>query len=540
MLAGLVLVTLSAWGEEGIVRRSGRAIPGRYVVVLEAGADADALKSMARALPGARVRHSYGRGIHGFALDASDADAVRLSRDPRVAFVEEDSVVSAATTWGLDRIDQRTLPLDDAYAPGGSGAGVTVYVVDTGIDAAHVEFGARVAPGFTAFSDGRGFDDCNGHGTHVAGIVAGSTYGVAPSAALVPVRVLDCHGSGSVSSVLAGLDWILTQPQRPAVVNMSLGGTVSTAVDRQVAALVAAGFTTVVAAGNAGADACTTSPARVPAAITVGATTAGDARASFSNYGTCVDLFAPGANVLSASNTGPTATAVRSGTSSSAPFVAGAAALCLEKYPAASPGAVAETLRLQATPDVLTSLGDGSPDRLLFAPVAALAEAPAAGDQLLGDPGFEEGTIFWASDICAVVKPAGCTGGFEVLQASPRTGDAHAAIGGPATSFRLTSEPVTIPPAVRTAELSVYLWIITRNKKLSADLLKIEILDGHGALLETVGTFNNLDASASWQEHRFDLSRHRGRTIRVAFTGSRERGSPTWFLLDDVTLNVRR
>lgn len=541
-IAGLALVALSARGGEGTVRRSERPIPGRYIVVLEANASVDAVASQARAFQGARVRHSFGRGLKGFALDASENDAVKLSKDPRVAFIEEDSIVSAAATWGLDRIDQRFLPLDDAFDPDGTGAGVTLYIVDTGIEAGHAEFGSRVAGGFTAFADGRGFGDCNGHGTHVAGVAGGSTYGVARAATLVPVRVLDCNGSGSVSTLMAGLEWILQQPQRPAVVNMSLGGPHSSAVDRQVGALLASGITTVVAAGNGDEDACRTSPARVPGAITVGASTATDVRASFSNYGTCIDLFAPGVNILSASNGNTTATGIMSGTSASTPFVTGAAALCLEKYPAAAPGAVAETLRAQATAGILGALSNSSPNLLLFAPVGALADVPSADAQLLADPGFEEGIIFWVSDVCAIIRPTGCPPDeMEALGAAARTGDSHAALGGPAKSFHLSSEPVTIPSTMRTAELSLYLWIVTKNRKASAaDVLKIEIRDARGALLETVGTFSNRDASATWQQRRFDVSRHRGKTIRVSFTGIQEQGPPTWFLLDDVALNVAR
>ena len=349
----------------------GTAIPGKYIVVLKPGGPPAVLGALHRQN---RVQREFHSVLRGFAasLDGSALTAVR--RDPQVAFVEPDQVVHATATepdatWGLDRIDQPRLPLDGSYVYSRSGAGVNAYVIDTGIRAGHTDFGGRVSGGFTAVSDGYGTGDCNGHGTHVAGTVGSATYGVAKAVRLIPVRVLDCQGGGTDSGVIAGIDWVSANRVLPAVANMSLGGGTSAALDAAVQRSMAAGVTYAVAAGNSGQSACSSSPARVAAAITVGATQADDSVASFSNWGSCVDLFAPGVDITSTWNTSDTATNTISGTSMAAPHVTGAAALYLEGHPAATPAEVSTALVNGATPSVLGLVPTGSPDELLYARV---------------------------------------------------------------------------------------------------------------------------------------------------------------------------
>ncbi len=306
--------------------------------------------------------------------------------------------------------------------------------------------------------------------------------------------------------------------------------------------MISAGMTTVVAAGNSNGDACRMSPARVAAALTVGSSTETDERAAFSNYGTCVDLFAPGTNIVSDWYSSPTATAVSSGTSESAPFVTGVAALCLEKFPTASPATVSQTVVSVATLNVLGSVGAGSPNLLLFSLIDSLADASGAS-QLLADPGFDYGTTFWTldDDICTIVNPTGCPPDLLIMNFPAHSGRYHATLGGKPKSFHLSSEIVTIPSTASKAELSFYLWVVTQgNKKSADDILKVEIRDASGALLETLGTYSNLDENATYTQRRFDVSRYRGKSIRISFNGVQSQGPPTWFLLDDVALNIWR
>ena len=368
-----------------VVSTSGaEVIPGQYIVVLKddapevaaaRGRNGDALRAVAQKLAtrrSARVGHVYSAALRGFSASMSDADARALANDAEVAFVEQDQVVHAdvtqsGATWGLDRIDERAIsPTVNEYSYTNTGAGVTAYIVDTGILLTHSDFGSRASKGFDAVTASGSAVDCNGHGTHVAGTVGGTTYGVAKAVALVAVRVLDCSGSGSTSGVIAGIDWVQQNAVKPAVANMSLGGSASTALDNAVSAAVASGVTFVVAAGNSNRDACNYSPARTGTAITVGATTSTDARASYSNFGRCLDIFAPGSGITSAWYTGDAAINTISGTSMASPHVAGVAALYLQSNTAASPAAVRDALVSASTPNVVTSAGRNSPNRLLF------------------------------------------------------------------------------------------------------------------------------------------------------------------------------
>jgi len=357
-------------------------IPDRYIVAFKkdvANPRAEADDAVRRS--GGRRDRTFSRAFKGFSATLSAESAQKLREDPRVDYVEQDQVITVSTvqgsaTWGLDRIDQADRPLDLQYGYNYTGAGVHAFIIDTGIRTGHSEFTGRTLAGFTAVADGNGTNDCNGHGTHVAGTVGGTTWGVAKGVTLIPVRVLDCSGSGSISGVIAGIDWVANSPLRPAVANMSLGGSLSSSLNTAVANAVADGVTMVVAAGNENQDACKTSPASTPSAITVGATSSADARASFSNFGKCVDIFAPGVGITSSWNTGDDATNSISGTSMATPHVAGAAALALEANPAASPLAVSNFLVANATANRLASLGSGSPNRLLFSLAAGAPTEP--------------------------------------------------------------------------------------------------------------------------------------------------------------------
>jgi len=349
------------------------AVPNRYIITLRQGSrdirsEATRLSKDHRG----RVTAVYESALRGFAVEMQPSDIAKLRKDPDVLAIEPDQIVSISGTqspapsWGLDRIDQRNLPLSHSYTVGPNGSGVHVYIIDTGILRTHVDFGGRAVFGFDAIQDGNGMTDCHGHGTHVAGTVGGATYGIAKAVRLHAVRVLDCTGFGLTSQVIAGVNWVTSHRIKPAVANMSLGGGFSQALNTAVANSIKAGVSYTIAAGNSNLDACTVSPASTPAAITVAASDSNDVRASFSNLGTCVDLFGPGVAIKSDWNASNTATMVLSGTSMAAPHAAGVVALYLQTHPTATPANVRYALATTATGGVIRNAGFGTTNLLLF------------------------------------------------------------------------------------------------------------------------------------------------------------------------------
>jgi subtilisin family serine protease len=377
LAGGLTSTPVQAAPAEGTVLAAGSptAVKDSYIVTLKKAAGFKASSAAGRDLVeryGGSVRKTFGSALNGYTAVLSATEAGRLAADPAVASVEQNQRVSVADTtqsnapWGLDRIDQTSLPLSGTYTyPDSAGSGVTAYVIDTGVRITHQQISGRAAHGYDAVDGDTTAADGNGHGTHVATTIAGSTYGVAKKAKIVAVRVLDNNGSGTTAGVIAGIDWVTGNHSGPSVANLSLGGGASTTLDAAVRNSIASGVTYAVAAGNSSANASSYSPARVTEAITVGATTSTDARASYSNHGSVLDIFAPGSSITAGWHTGDTATSTISGTSMATPHVAGAAAVYLAGHTSATPAQVASALVNGATTGKVTAPGSGSPNRLL-------------------------------------------------------------------------------------------------------------------------------------------------------------------------------
>jgi subtilisin family serine protease len=549
LVALLLCLAVTASSAAGEVRAATEPVAGSYIVVFKSSAVRSAAEARSQRplvaataqelgrAHGGDVTFVYQHALKGFAVRLTSVEAAALAASPRVAYVEPDQVVHAVATqspatWGLDRIDQRDLPLNNAYSYNQKGQGVHAYIIDTGVRGTHQEFSGRMGNGADFVGDGNGTNDCNGHGTHVAGTTGGTTYGVAKQVTLHPVRVLNCQGSGTTSGVIAGVDWVTANHFSPAVANMSLGGGVSTPLDNAVSNSITSGVSYAIAAGNSNANACNASPARVPAANTVGATTSTDARSSFSNFGTCVDIFAPGSSITSAWNTSNTATNTISGTSMATPHVAGAIALYLETNPGASPATVTSALVNNSTTGHVSNPGSGSPNQLLYSIVGGSPPPPPPppppGSELVVNGGFEGSASPWALSGNAYWS----TGAY------PHSGTGYSILGAYNNASGSEYQTVSIP-SNHGANYTFWLNITSGESGPTIyDRLFIEVRSTSGTLLGTLATYSNADetTAGNYSQKSFSLASWHGQTVRLQFRATTDITLPTSFRIDDVSL----
>lgn len=540
-------------------------VPGQYIVVFKPNLSAPEMQRatdrVAKNLRGTVV-YEYRAALNGFAARLDKKALKQLRLDPTVEFVEQDKRVSindgfesphapsaldtsqTNATWGLDRIDQRNLPLDNVYSYTPDGTGVNVYVIDTGIRSAHTEFGGRAFAGYDSVKDGYGTFDCNGHGTHVSGTIGSSTYGVAKKVNLYAVRVLDCDGFGTDSGVIAGIDWVTAQRVKPAIANMSLGGSKSNALDNATRNSIKAGVVFTIAAGNENQNACNTSPAGTAEAITVGATTSADKRSSFSNYGACLDLFAPGSSITSLWNSSNTALNTISGTSMASPHVAGVAALYLQEHPTASPQTVRDAIVNNATPNKVTSLGSGSPNFLLYSiwsaapptntptptqtPPPGTTPTPVAPRKnVLKNGGFEKApTLGWsqASNLGEQIV--------DTAKAHKGKHSAHFCNRNRCTEW--IEQSLVVP----TNSTLTYWWYQTSSEGTSSayDFLRVQAFDQGGSLIATLRTRSNKHTRGKWSQDSISLAAYGGQTLKLRFTVTTDGNLKTGYFVDDIAV----
>ena len=521
---------------------SPNAIAGSYIVAFKDKAMSPSsvgvtAASLARQ-HGGTVAATYSSALRGFSARMSAAAAQRLAANPAVEFVEQDQMLSITDTqtnppsWGLDRIDQRNLPLNSSYTYPNTAGNVHAYVIDTGVLISHTTFGGRASHGRDTVSEDNDSTDCHGHGTHVAGTVGGSQYGVAKAVQIVGVRVLNCSGSGTTTDIVQGVDWVTANAIKPAVANMSLGGGVNTTIDNAVANSIASGVTYAIAAGNNNINACNFSPARVGTAITVGATQSNDARASFSNFGTCLDIFAPGVGITSSWFSSNTATNTISGTSMAAPHVAGVAALILSANPTWSPAQVRNEMVADATPGVVTNPGTGSPNLLLFVDNGAAPPPPGTTvfldnfETSLGWTTNANGTDTATTGQWVRGDPAGTSSGVTLQLGTTTSGTndlvTGAAAGTSAGEFDVDAGVTTIQspaitlPSSGTLTLTFSWYLAHLNNSSSADFFRCSVVAG-----TTTTAFQQLGAATnragSWATATVSLSGFAGQTIRLRF-----------------------
>ena len=550
-LAAALVAALTAspvHAAEGTILGLGQpnAVPDSYLVVLTDDAVASrGVEAQAKALAnrfGGEIGFVYDAAINGFSVTMSESAARRLAAHPAVDYVEQDLMIQLADTqnnppsWGLDRIDQRNLPLDNSYTFPTTASNVNVYILDTGVRLTHNDFGGRAFTGFDAITSGGSASDCHGHGTHVAGTTAGSSFGVAKAARIFSVRVLSCTGSGTTAQIVAGINWVTSNHIKPAVANMSLGGAgVNTTMNNAVANSINAGVTYAIAAGNNNSNACNFSPALVPAAITVGATQINDQRASFSNWGSCLDLFAPGVSITSAWFSSNSATNTISGTSMASPHVAGVAALILAANPTWTPSQVRNEMVSDATTGVVGN-PTGSPNLLLFVDNGdgggdpPPPPPPPPGGTIYQDS-FETSTGWTLSGNAATgifergVPQATSSGGVQLQLSTVPHGSlvavTGAAAGTGAGSFDvdggatiITSPTISLPSS---GSLSlVYEWTFAHlNNATSADFFRVSVISGGSTTVVHNVPGSATNRAGNWQTANVSLNQFAGQNVQL-------------------------